>query len=368
MTRPLDASSAEGLVGREAELAVAALAVRELDEGQASVLAIEGEAGIGKTRLVQSIVGDAHARGLAVFRGPGPSLRAHPAVRRGRRGARSAPAVGGPAPGCDRRAADRPGRRGAGTARRHVQYRAVEEIVDLVETSCAERPVLLVAEDIHWADSASLLAILSLVRQLPLAALLVVVTARPWPRPAEVVRLLDDLEAAGARTLRLEPLTPDDVAVLARAHARGVPRPLPDRHAGQGGREPAVGRGHAALAGRRRDAAPRRGRRRADDLRAARVAERPRDPPPAAPADSDAGAAAGHGGAGRRRVASRCRRRRRAGRRPRSSASSATRSTLSCSTRPTTGSCSGTSSCTTRSTSTCRRRPAACCTGRPRWR
>jgi predicted ATPase len=42
-------SSAEGLVGREAELAVAAAAVSELKEGRASVLAIAGEAGIGKT-------------------------------------------------------------------------------------------------------------------------------------------------------------------------------------------------------------------------------------------------------------------------------------------------------------------------------
>jgi hypothetical protein len=46
--------------------------------------------------------------------------------------------------------------------------------------------VLLVAEDIQWADSASLLAILSVVRQLPLAALLVVVTARPSPLPGRV--------------------------------------------------------------------------------------------------------------------------------------------------------------------------------------
>src|SRR5262249_14292247 len=99
--------------------------------------------------------------------------------------------------------------------------RVVEEIVDLVETSCAERPVLLVAEDIHWADSASLLAILSVARQLPLAALLVVVTARPSPLPAEVVRLLDDLSAGGARTLQLRPLTPGDVAVLAR-HVLGA--------------------------------------------------------------------------------------------------------------------------------------------------
>ncbi len=103
-----------------------------------------------------------------------------------------------------------------------IQYQVVEEIVDLVETSCAERPVLLVAEDIHWADSSSLLAILSVVRQLPLAALLVVVTARPSPLPAEVARLLDDLAAGGARTLRLQPLTSGDVGVLA-CHVLGAP-------------------------------------------------------------------------------------------------------------------------------------------------
>jgi DNA-binding CsgD family transcriptional regulator len=82
-----------------------------------------------------------------------------------------------------------------------------------------------VAEDIHWADSASLLTISSLARQLPLSALLVVVTARPSPLPSEVVRLLDDLTAEGARTLRLEPLEPDDVALLARQMLGAAPGP-----------------------------------------------------------------------------------------------------------------------------------------------
>ena len=51
-----------GLVGREAELALAAAAVRQLSKGWASALAIEGEAGIGKARLTQSIVDDARSR------------------------------------------------------------------------------------------------------------------------------------------------------------------------------------------------------------------------------------------------------------------------------------------------------------------
>jgi predicted ATPase len=103
-----------------------------------------------------------------------------------------------------------------------IQYQVVEEIVDLVETSCAERPVLLVAEDVHWADSASLLAISSVARQLPLSALLVVVTVRPSPLSAEAVRLLEDLSARGACELQLRPLTSDDVAALA-CHVLGAP-------------------------------------------------------------------------------------------------------------------------------------------------
>jgi DNA-binding CsgD family transcriptional regulator/tetratricopeptide (TPR) repeat protein len=208
-------------VGREAELALAAAAVRQLSEGQASAPAIEGEAGIGKTRLVQSIVDDARSRDMAVFCG-----QAHPFERSRPFGvvaaaldlSRRSPdprraAIGALLAGHD---AEAPAR-----AAGDIRYRVVEEIVDLVEKSCAERPVLLVAEDIHWADSASLLAILSVARLLPLAALLVVVTARPSPLPAEVVRLLDDLAAGGARALRLQPLKSGDVAVLAR-HVLGA--------------------------------------------------------------------------------------------------------------------------------------------------
>ena len=69
-------SSAQGLVGREAELSLAAAALREVGEGRASALVIEGEAGIGKTRLVQSIVDAARAHGVAVFCG-----QAHPFER-----------------------------------------------------------------------------------------------------------------------------------------------------------------------------------------------------------------------------------------------------------------------------------------------
>ncbi|MDG6110187.1 AAA family ATPase [Dactylosporangium aurantiacum] len=215
-------SSAEELVGRDAELAVAADAVRALSAGRASVLAIEGEAGIGKTRMVQSVVDDARSRGMAVFSG-----QAHPFERTRPFGVVAA------ALGLSRRSADPraaaigamlAGVDGAEPAAVDVRYRVVEEIVDLVETGCAARPVLLVVEDIHWADSASLLAILSVARQLPLAPLLVLVTTRPSP-PADAARLLDDLAAGGARTLRLPPLSHGDVVTLAGRVLGAAPGP-----------------------------------------------------------------------------------------------------------------------------------------------
>jgi DNA-binding CsgD family transcriptional regulator len=224
-------SSVEGLVGRETELALTAAAVRRLGDGQASALMIEGEAGIGKTRLVHSIVDDARARGITVFWG-----QAHPFERTRPFGVMAA------ALDLSRRSPDP--RKAAigglltGEGARDIQYRVVEEIVDLIETACAERPVLFVAEDLQWADSASLLAILSVARQLPLAALLVVVTVRPSPLAPEVVRLLDDLAAAGGRTLQLQPLEPDDVALLARRMLGAFPGPALTAMLGKAGGNP----------------------------------------------------------------------------------------------------------------------------------
>ena len=207
--------SAPAVVGRDAELAVGADAVRQLGEGHSSVLAIEGEAGIGKTRLVRSLIDDARSRDLAVFSG-----QAHPFERTRPFGVITA-ALGLSARSPDpRRAAIGALLAGPGTG--DVQYRVVEEIVDLVETACAQRPVLLIAEDIHWADGASLLAVLSIARQLQLAPLLVVVTARPSPLPPDAARLLDDLSAGGGRTLRLQPLSAGSVELLA-GHVLGAP-------------------------------------------------------------------------------------------------------------------------------------------------
>jgi DNA-binding CsgD family transcriptional regulator/tetratricopeptide (TPR) repeat protein len=219
----LSVSSAEGVVGREAELALAATAIRQLSEGRAAVLVIEGEAGIGKTRLVHSIAEGALSRQVAVYTG-----RAHQFERTRPFG------VIAKAFGLSRRSPDPrraalgallDGRDAGANAGGDIQYRVVEEVVDLVERLCADRPSLLVAEDLHWADSASLLTILTVARQLPFAPLLVVGTVRSSPRPAQVEQLLEDLASGGADTLKLGPLTSHEVTELARQVLGASPGP-----------------------------------------------------------------------------------------------------------------------------------------------
>jgi DNA-binding CsgD family transcriptional regulator/tetratricopeptide (TPR) repeat protein len=215
--------SADRLVGREAELALAATTIHRLSAGRSAVLTIEGAAGIGKTRLVQAIVDDARSRQVAVFTG-----RAHPFERTRPFG------VVASALGLSRRSSD-PRRAAIGalldgggtgaTAGGDIQYRVVEEVVDFVERLCADRPALLVAEDLHWADNASLLTILTVARQLPLAPLLLVVTVRSSPRPAQLDRFLDDLAAGGADTMKPAPLTSDEVTELAGGVLGATPGP-----------------------------------------------------------------------------------------------------------------------------------------------
>ncbi len=331
-------SRTETLVGREGELALASAAVRELFEGRASVLVIEGEAGIGKTRPFGVVVA---ALGLS-RRSEDPRKAAIAALL-----AREDAAA-------DPKAAE------------DIRYRVVEEVVDLIERACTQGPVVVVAEDLHWADSASLLAILSVVRQLPLEPVLVVVTTRPSPLPAEVVRFLDDVAVGGARTLPLHPLSPDEVAVLARESLGHGPGPALTAMLAKAGGNPlwvvATLRALADGGMLHRDG---------DDLEPTTfelpaslgdlVIRRLRQLPTATLELLEVTAVLGDAVSLRDVAAVACR----------APAvwwpSSAMRSTPSCSTRPTTGSCSGTSSCTTRSTSTSHRRHGACCTARLPW-
>jgi chromosomal replication initiation ATPase DnaA len=59
-------SSAPPPVGRSVEFALATAAVRALVDGRAGALVVEGEAGIGKTHLVQALAEEARSRDVTV--------------------------------------------------------------------------------------------------------------------------------------------------------------------------------------------------------------------------------------------------------------------------------------------------------------
>jgi DNA-binding CsgD family transcriptional regulator len=199
--------------------------VRDVRAGQAAVLLIEGEAGIGKSRLVQSLIAEAYAGGAVVFRGEAhPFERAHPfgavadALDLRRRSPDPRRAMIGSLLAGD---AERPAAGGAPDLR----YQIVEEILDLLEASCAGGPGVLVIEDMHWADDSTLLAVRSMVRRLAHVPLLLVASLRPAPRSAELDQLLNDVFDAGARIIRLSAFEPDQVRALACAELGTEPGP-----------------------------------------------------------------------------------------------------------------------------------------------
>ncbi|UBU11631.1 ATP-binding protein [Nonomuraea gerenzanensis] len=184
-------------VGRAAELARLA-AARERAPG---VVLVVGEAGIGKTRLVGEFVSGIDA--FVAEGGADPGCVAYapfvPVLRGMVRHHGAALVPGG-------------GRRGL--ARLLPELGEVEELPDLgrgrlfeevlllVERSAARRPLVLVLEDLHWADQASLDLLVFLARNLMAPGVLVVATSR------------EPLRLPGAEVIRVPPLGREEVARL----------------------------------------------------------------------------------------------------------------------------------------------------------
>ena len=74
------------IYGRDAEIATLVEALDRAASGRLAVVLIEGEAGIGKSRLLEEALESARGRGMQVTAGRAEELRADAAVqRRGRR-------------------------------------------------------------------------------------------------------------------------------------------------------------------------------------------------------------------------------------------------------------------------------------------
>ena len=208
----------DSLIGRERELTLLRDLLGAVIKGSAAVVLIEGEAGIGKTRLLVSLSGWARQRGVTVLRGA-----AHPLERTRPFG----PLVDAldlrPASTDTRRAAIgellvsaeavRVGMPAAG----QLQFRAVEEMINLIEVLSDQGPVLVALDDLHWADGSTLLAFEWMLRRLTEVPVLLVATLRPSPRGSELTQLFDDALRLGATLIELKPLDQQHVVALVQS-------------------------------------------------------------------------------------------------------------------------------------------------------
>lgn len=191
---PEVAETASGftLAGRSEEMDTLVSAWKEAVEGERRLVLISGEPGIGKTRLVTETVRVAHDQGGTVLWGRcDPDLGApfEPFVEALRRytgavdGARLRDEVGPLAGELTRllpELADRvpglaePLRSEPDTAR----HRLFEAVTDLLAASSEAAPVVLVLDDLHWADKPSLLLLRHLLRSVTPLRLLILATYR----------------------------------------------------------------------------------------------------------------------------------------------------------------------------------------------
>lgn len=223
-------------VGREVQRE----AVREWVRGSATAgggrLIVEGEPGSGRTRLVREALAEAAARGLAVRYGAAEALATDLPLRAvldclypeepgdiGDTGATGDPRGGG-APG-GREAVVRLLREAGGSERPGgALLAAMDLLVAQVERWCGRGPLLLVLDDLHWADPASLLVWRRLGRAVATGRLrlLLAATRQPLPKRPEVELLCAEL---GADLVRLGPLSAVEAAGLLRELLGAPPGP-----------------------------------------------------------------------------------------------------------------------------------------------
>ena len=204
--------------GRDTELGALDGALDELTAGRSVVLLVEGEAGIGKSRLLDDVLDRARGRGLLVMSGRGEELE------------RTRPfGVVAEALGCRESSADpelaKVGRLLSShmssdggpvtvTSDPGLQFRVLDALVDRVEALAIGGPLVIGIDDLQWADPSSLMTLGAWSRRLAHLPVALIGCLRPAPRTPQLQRLLDALTGDHARRIGLGPICDDAVAAL----------------------------------------------------------------------------------------------------------------------------------------------------------
>ena len=186
------------IIGRQTELAVVDQAQEDAAAGNGRLVLISGEAGMGKSRLADAAVSRAARRGWTVARGNALNDPGAPPLWPWRR-------IVGDRPGA---AFDTGAAAAAGGYADGERFRRFVDITGQLRDQAQGSGLLIVLEDLHWADRASLLLLRHVAGELDGSRLLVLATLRPTtagPLP----------ELIGLPVTRLIPLTGLDTAAVA---------------------------------------------------------------------------------------------------------------------------------------------------------
>ena len=226
------------LVGR-ADLASGVLrAIEDAAHGSGGAAIISGETGVGKTKFVEFIVTESNLRGFEVLYGQCPDLqnpRPYQVFVQAlwRRMCESLQAEGTGTPlGALLRAfvsdsvARNPTNPTDVSPRTYDSAMIVEVFLSLLDARNSARPILLVLEDIHRIDKASVNLLITLLGRISKRKLFVLATIRS--DESESRSLISQLIVAGAGEIQLLPLTGDEVEKLVRLalNSASVARPV----------------------------------------------------------------------------------------------------------------------------------------------
>ena len=208
-------SRTDRLIGRESALAAASSVLDDARRGVGQFLMISGEAGIGKTAMLAALVSRAGPAPLVLrgfcWEGDGAPpywpwsqvLQASglPMADLGEAGWLVQPASG---------PAEPMGAVAAGDAQFRL-FEAVARCLARLAAGSGFRPVLVVLDDLHWADEPSLRLLGFLARALAAESVALLGAYRDTEASPELLKI-----AGQAQQLALAGLTPDDIGALAK--------------------------------------------------------------------------------------------------------------------------------------------------------